>query len=256
VTTIRSMKATKLPPGRYFISHSYHDEVARERLIALLPRTVEAVVFPPIRVEPDEFVSTPLIEAIRSCDGLITLKSQHSDKSFWVAFEREFAVRAGLTAYIWDSITSLFTQDSAEATELVVVVNYHPDDLAIIEDDVIALMRRRSFDVLQIVSGPGHDMGKIFDTSMRGGYIITFQSRNAATSRQVSSVVSFALEYVGTRIVMASIDGTSARPEEYPFWMPFVQLWDGSGISPNRIDDLIVLLCFLMYNDQQRRRQR
>lgn len=49
----------QLKPGKYFISHSYRDADVREQLIASLPDTVEAFVFPVIDVSPYEFVSNP-----------------------------------------------------------------------------------------------------------------------------------------------------------------------------------------------------
>jgi hypothetical protein len=64
-------------PAKCFISHSYADTAARERLLRILPDSVMPLVFPPIQARPDEFVSKPLIEAILDCDGLIYLRGEH-----------------------------------------------------------------------------------------------------------------------------------------------------------------------------------
>jgi hypothetical protein len=56
-------------PEKCFISHSYADAVARERLISSLPDGISPFVFPPIQAKPHEFVSKPLIEAILGCEG-------------------------------------------------------------------------------------------------------------------------------------------------------------------------------------------
>ena len=93
--------STQLPP-KCFISHAYADGIARDSLIKSLPSGVEAVVFPPITVQPDQFVSNRLIESLLSCDGLIYLAGGASDSSFWVAFERDYALRAGKQVFLAD----------------------------------------------------------------------------------------------------------------------------------------------------------
>ena len=55
-----------------FISHSYADPAALERLITSLPDGVSLVVFPLIQAKPHEFVSTLLVETILGCEGLVS----------------------------------------------------------------------------------------------------------------------------------------------------------------------------------------
>ena len=81
-------------PRRCFISHSCADINERERLLQILPSDVEPVIFPPISVAPDEMISDRLVESILGCDGLIYLASGNSATSFWVAFERDYALRS------------------------------------------------------------------------------------------------------------------------------------------------------------------
>src|SRR5262245_22510508 len=92
-------------PRRCFISHSYQDAAERTRLLELLPRYVEAVVFPPITAHPDQFVSSKLVEAIVGCEGLIYIDGSASARSFWVSFERDFALRASRQVYAFDPTT-------------------------------------------------------------------------------------------------------------------------------------------------------
>ena len=80
-------------PQKCFISHSYKDAGARERLLAQLPKGVEPFVFPPIVVFPEEMVSNKLLDAINACSGLIYLQGGASTQSFWVALERDYALR-------------------------------------------------------------------------------------------------------------------------------------------------------------------
>ena len=62
-------------PAKCFISHSYADTAARERLLRILPDSVMPLVFPPIQARPDEFVSKPLIEAILTATVSFTFES-------------------------------------------------------------------------------------------------------------------------------------------------------------------------------------
>ena len=91
--------SAQIPHGKYFISHSYRDETLRRNMLKKLPDGVQPYVFPPIEVSPDKFVSSRLMDAITGCDGLLYLDGGHSASSFWVAFERDYALRAGLPVY-------------------------------------------------------------------------------------------------------------------------------------------------------------
>jgi hypothetical protein len=99
-------------PAKCFIWHSYADTAARERLLCILADSVTPVVFPPIQARPHEFVSKPLIEAILDCDGLIYLRGGVSDRSSWVAFERDYALRSSNPVFRYDVSTSELSQDS------------------------------------------------------------------------------------------------------------------------------------------------
>lgn len=100
-------------PSKCFISHAYQDSAARDRLISLLPKGVSAVVFPPITVEPDQFISARLIEAILGCQGLIYLRGGASAESFWVSFERDFGLRAKRQVFAYDPASLRLARDNA-----------------------------------------------------------------------------------------------------------------------------------------------
>jgi hypothetical protein len=80
--------SVSLPPGLYFLSHSYRDIEAREALIGLLPTHARPFIFPPISVSPPEFVSNALMGSLLTCDAVIVIDGGYSAQSFWVAFER------------------------------------------------------------------------------------------------------------------------------------------------------------------------
>src|SRR4051812_13664879 len=115
-------------PDKCFISHAYADAAARERLIRDLPDDVRPIVFPPIHAKPHEFVSKPLIEAILGCEGLIYFRGGASDKSFWVAFERDYALRSGKPVFSYDIRTSELSRDSDKPLDLAVFGSYSHRD--------------------------------------------------------------------------------------------------------------------------------
>lgn len=97
-------------PARYFVSHSYRDEAARALLVSLLPKRVRPFIFQPIDVTPDQRVSDDLIAAVNRSHGLVYLKGGASAESFWVAFERRMALRAGKPIVAFDPETGAFSK--------------------------------------------------------------------------------------------------------------------------------------------------
>lgn len=73
-----------IPPGKYFISHSYRDATVRDAMLHKLPEGVIPYIFPPIDVTPMEFVSNSLIGAILACDGMIYMNEGASARSLSV----------------------------------------------------------------------------------------------------------------------------------------------------------------------------
>ena len=137
---------TQLPP-KCFISHGYTDAIARDTLIKSLPSDVEPIVFPPITVPPDQFVSNRLIESLLSCDGLIYLTGGASDSSFWVAFERDYAVRAGKQVFSADVHTFNINKHTENALDLAVFASYHRQDRPRVREVADFLNRERYFDL-------------------------------------------------------------------------------------------------------------
>lgn len=107
-----------LPAGRYFISHSYEDVDLRDKLVRGLPSHLQPYLFPPISVSPLEFASNTLIGALLVCDGVIYINAGHSRQSFWVAFEREYSLRAGKHVYSYSPEGSVVEPYSTPGLEL------------------------------------------------------------------------------------------------------------------------------------------
>jgi nucleoside 2-deoxyribosyltransferase len=98
-------------PARCFISHSYKDLQARQRLLDSLPSTVQPVIFPPIEALSEKILRYELIRALEQCDGLIYLEGGYSDTSIWVAFERDYALRAGKPVFAFDTLSGQLRSD-------------------------------------------------------------------------------------------------------------------------------------------------
>jgi TIR domain len=245
-------------PAKCFISHSYADTAARERLLRILPASVEPLIFPPIQARPDEFVSKPLIEAILACDGLIYLRGGASDRSFWVAFERDYALRSGKPVFCYDVGRSELSPDTGKPLDLAMFPSYHGRDRERVRQICQFLDKKRNFDVWLDVEDirPGTLFAEEIQTGLadrlnRGGYVTVFWSDNARRSAEIEKELATAasgIEQINDRVLFALLE-PCPLPE---FWLrfrePSVQLYGDSERSANhRIDDLMVRLYWLIY---------
>ena len=137
----------KLFLSKCFISHAYEDAARRDQLIRTLPRHVEAVTLPALTVKPDEFVSDRLIEALLGCDGLIYLRGEKSAQSFWVAFERDYALRAGKQVFAADPVTLELARDTRAPLDLATFACYAHDNTDRVLKIADYLIRERYFDL-------------------------------------------------------------------------------------------------------------
>lgn len=175
--------------GRYLVSHSYRDKDACDRLLRALPPEVEPVVFPPITVPPDQLVSNELVQTILHCDGVIYLRTPNSDESFWVAFERDYALHAGKQVYAFNPEPNHLTRVRGPGPRLPVFASYAGEDTERVRRITDFLRDDRYVD---LGSGdtelaPGSDLQEaisrgISDRVRAGGYVAVFWSRHAAES--------------------------------------------------------------------------
>jgi hypothetical protein len=247
-----------LLPAKCFISHSYADAAARERLISMLPDSVSPFVFPPIQARPDEFVSTPLIEAILSCEGLIYLRGGASDESFWVAFERDYALRSGKAVFWYDISTSELSPCTDRALDLAVFPSYNHADGARVRQICQFLDKERNFDVWLDVEDirPGSLWTEEIQTGLaarlnRGGYVTVFWSDKARRSDCIEKEIATAasgIDRVNDRVLFALLEPCPLPDFWLRFQEPHVQLYgDSEGSETHRVDDLVVRLYWLIY---------
>jgi TIR domain len=245
-------------PKKCFISHAYADARACDRLIASLPSGIDARIFPPITVSPDQFVSNQLIQSLIECDGLIYLKGGASARSFWVAFERDYALRAGKQVFSADVDTCELARHSGGPLDLATFASYHRQDLPRVREIANFLKDERHFDLwldvedLQVGARWEETIrSSLEDQLHRGGYVVVFWSRAAHSSQWVQAEIQRAAEGVADlndRVLFALLEDV-AVPE---FWLrfhePAVQLYgDKEWSATHRLDDLVVRLYWLIF---------
>jgi hypothetical protein len=134
-------------PDRVFISHAYDDQAAVDRLRKKLPARVSGVIFPPRRdPKPWEAVSEGIVPAIRECQGLIWIAGGASARSFWVEFERDYALRSGLSVFRFHPASEKLDKTSASPLPLRVEVFVSEDGLQRAAALLKWMKEERSFD--------------------------------------------------------------------------------------------------------------
>jgi hypothetical protein len=251
-------------PRKCFISHAYHDAKVRDRLIASFPPHVEPFVFPPITVSPDQLVSTPLIEALLACDGVVYLRGGASDASFWVAFERDYALRAGKPVFSADADTLKLTVHAGSPLDLATYASYQSQSDKDRVREIVTFMRReRHFDLWDVDQiGPGTLWSEEIKHSMkerveRGGYVIVFWSRAAAGSKSIQeelSELANGIKRANDRVLFALLDDTPIPKFWLKFNDPAVQLFgENDRSAKQRLDDLVVRLYWLIFRNSEHR---
>jgi hypothetical protein len=245
-------------PAKCFVSHAYADAAARDTLIRRLPKGVTPFVFPPITVKPEEFVSDPLIDAVLACDGLVYLRGGASNRSFWVALERDYALRAGKPVFQFDSATGVLTRDSGSPLDLAAFASYHRQDADQVRRIADFLNDKRHFDMWLDVADltPGSNVERAVSTSLserlsRGGYAVVFWSRAASESNWVNEEIERAASGIAgfnDRVLFGLLEPCPLPPFWLQFNEPSVQLFEDADRSETqRLDDLVVRLYWLIY---------
>lgn len=251
-------------PQRCFISYAYADAEACDRLLASLPRHVEPVVFPPITVAPDELVSNELIESLLACDALIYVRGDHSDRSFRVAFERDYALRAGKEVFTGSIDGFTLEPHLSQPLDLATFAIYHRQDEAQIRGIAAFLKSQRHFDlwldVEDLQAGTNWEetiRSALEDRLSRGGLTIVFWSHAAAASEFMRAEIQRAAEGIANfnnRVLFALLEDVPIPDFWFRFQEPTVRLYgDEERSALHRQDDLVVRLYWLIFRNTEQR---
>lgn len=260
----RSNTIQRKPPGllslnapkKCFISHAYADAESRDRLIKNLPSEVEAIVFPPITMSPETLVSNELIESLMACEGLIYLRGGASDRSFWVAFERDFSLRAKKEVYVVDIKSMQLSRDNSPALDLAIYPTYHQDDAEHVEKIIDFLNHERFFDSWSYSQIPvGADRYKEIEMALQDrlarGYLVVFWSHAASQSRWLLDDIEYARKGIkdfNDRVLFVLLEDVPLPFQWNIFHGIEVQLFgDAERPESQRIDDIVVRLYWLIY---------
>ncbi|HEV7691938.1 MAG TPA: hypothetical protein VGO52_13975 [Hyphomonadaceae bacterium] len=251
-----------------FISHSYADRNLRPALRAL-PRDVEPVIFPPIKVSPEEFVSDSLMKAIRACKSILVLDGPTSPRSFWVAFEKDLAARARMPMFFYDASAGAIVQRSVQPPKLAIFPSYIHADIETVRHVCDYLEQQRSFDPARLMSEHLYAGASVVDEVSSymsdalnvGGYVISFEN-DASKSLKLDRKIADGI--VQNRVLRVWIGDPKDRPAPRrklfgPKEVPMLALMKPTRpeaddfyrpeLNNNRLDDLVVQLIALAYKN-------
>ena len=226
-------------PRRCFISHAYKDEQALDEMLSCLPDYVEPVLFPPINVSPHQRVSDDLVGSILSCQGLIYLDSRHSSGSFWVEFEKDYALRAKKPVYRYSQGQRKFVKIYGRPLDIAVFHNYSRADFDVVRA-ITDFMKKRYFsvwlDVEELQFGDDFRAAVergLLGTLKKGGYVVSFVSSSLLNSEFARQEIGYAMRHHQTQIILALLEPVD-RPV-MPYFKPqfSLELYGETNISSN-----------------------
>lgn len=239
-------------PRKAFISHSYFDQSNLQRLMELLPTDFKPTIQQPISVLPTEFVSTPLIEAVRAASALIYLAEGQASESPWVAIERDTALRAGKPVFAFYPSTGEFREDHERPKSLWIHGLYGVSDRPIAEELINWMAVNRNFQVEAFSPFEWTDMGEYAGVIMDfNGIFLAFTGKDTICELPTHYVRCACEpdegEWRTRRLIIACLDPPGSWiPEsvrQYVIEDGEIDLTDGGNTRPwcaNRLDDLIV----------------
>jgi hypothetical protein len=236
-----------------------HDRDPISWLRHQLDEKVEIFVFPAVDTSPIELVSNQLIGAVLACDGMITFRRGASERSAWVAFERDYALRAKKPVYNLDPTTkSLSKIDLNQQTPLQLPIYPHAmsgsNNVVQIHnrmDNILGFMRDQRY--FGIYGKRVAAFGGVEGVLKAGGYIVQFRGNTSNRQHEIVDRI-IAHKYPDlSKIILALLEDCPL-----PNWIDsnspsLIRLYQEdmpTEINNNRIDDLIVRLYWLIFRNQ------
>lgn len=171
--------------GRCFISHSYADSGAVEQLRGHLPKKAEPVIFERVQPDPTNAVSDGIIPELLSCEALIYLERGQSANSFWVSFERDYALRSGLDVFAYDPSSNKLRKDDDAPLDLHLSTFFHQNDGKNVEALVNWMRDNRHFDLSPTVThlragSVSGDVAVDLEEQLRDGGVVLYLAGTAS----------------------------------------------------------------------------
>ena len=242
-------------PRRCFISHAYADRKHLNELLSALPDYVSPLIFPPIHVTPDQRVSDDLVKSILDCDGLIYIRSVLSTASFWVNFEKDYALRSHKAVYAYSTAGQRLTGDRSSPMDLRVFPSYVRGDKGRVRD-ITETLKKRYFSVWldEEQLQPGMEWAKEIESGLkdiveRGGYLVAFISRASVKSMFVRQELEFVAARYPRQILPVLLDdvGPSLFNSKLST-LHQIRLFQANGrVDENRVDDLIIQIYYMVH---------
>jgi hypothetical protein len=245
-------------PAKCFISHAYADADLLQSFREVLPRGVEPFIFPAINIPPDQRVSDDLVRAILDCPGLIFLTSPASASSFWVTFERDYALRAQKEVFAYDPLARRLSRYRERPRDMPIFTSYSRKDARSTVQIMDFMRSKRYFDVFMDM--PGGAAGRSFEDVIgdaiasqleRGGYCVAFISNASLASEPVALELNKAAEHWPDRILPVLLEPVDMSKLAVPLERQARPIYlDGpepGKLNWHRVDDLIVQIYRLVF---------
>jgi hypothetical protein len=237
---------------KYFVTHSHNDEEAYALLIKKLRnRGMEPFEFPPIKSHPENMDCTSLIEAILDHIALVYIQNEYSDHTFWVAFQRDYALRAHKQVYSFDPVAFKIDKSRVPPLKLPIFPSYYSLDKDRLHD-LFTFMRNRHIDLNSLITIPDSSKKSFtesFNAVVRnGGYYLIFISSKTLKMNSVKEELGFAFSSHPERILVGLLDNIDRKdiPGNTEN-LQLIQLFgDKKQSQEHRWDDLIVNLYWLV----------
>ena len=236
----------------YFISHSHKDEEAHGLLLKKLRnRGIEPYIYSPNKGSPTNLASKDLIEAILDHLALVHIQNGFPEQSFWVAFERDYALRAHKPVYAFDPVTYKIEKSRIPPLNLPIYPSYYSGDKEKMHN-LFTFMRNRHFDLnsfFKIEGSTATSFTESFNTVIRnGGYYAIFLSSKTLKTKNLKEEIGFALKSHPDRILIGLLDQFNLK--DIPGNLDRIQcvqlFGDRKRSEIERWDDLIVNLYWLV----------
>jgi hypothetical protein len=185
-----------------------------------------------------------------------------SSESFWVAFERELALRAGKRVFSFNPDTRDLTEDYSEPLRLPIFAAYQVLDRVTVRWVVTHMRQERHFDLFAPwdYDSPDYSLdwtvwkAKLEEAVSQGGYVVAFVSKHSIKSEFIREE----LRLGANRVVLAALDeeGLTYYSKHHPELKilhlkcaPDPMFSAIGHLDKNALDDLIVWLYWMIYRN-------